>query len=111
MNTPQNDGGPAFPQDAYLLDPNSTHDDIKASKGMTLRDWFAGQALQGLLASGHFTHKPYGKDGAWMVTHEDPYDEENGEKIHYGRQKFDFPEAAWRCADAMLKERNERQEP
>ena len=101
MNTPQNDGGQAFPM----------HERDDALRGMSLRDWFAGQALQGLLASGHFTHKPFGKDGAWMVTHEDPYDEENGEKIHHGRQKFDFPEAAWRCADAMLKERNERQDP
>ena len=35
MNT-QNDGGPAFP----------TH----CEAGMTLRDWFAGMALQGMLA-------------------------------------------------------------
>ena len=34
-----NDGGPAFPRHAY-----DGHD------GMTLRDWFAGQALAGLLA-------------------------------------------------------------
>ena len=32
-----NDGGPAFPRHAY-----DGHD------GMTLRDWFAGQALAGL---------------------------------------------------------------
>jgi hypothetical protein len=35
-----NDGGPAF--------PTRYHEDMH---GMTLRDWFAGQALQGLLAS------------------------------------------------------------
>jgi len=34
-----NDGGPAFPRHAY-----DGHD------GMTLRDWFASQALAGLLA-------------------------------------------------------------
>jgi hypothetical protein len=34
-----NDGGPAFPRHAY-----DGHD------GMSLRDWFAGQALAGLLA-------------------------------------------------------------
>jgi hypothetical protein len=34
-----NDGGPAFPV------PGSTATDI----GMTLRDWFAGQALAGIL--------------------------------------------------------------
>ena len=36
-----NNGGPAFPRHAY-----DGHD------GMTLRDWFAGQALAGLLRDG-----------------------------------------------------------
>jgi len=36
-----NDGGPAF--------PTRYHEDMH---GMTLRDWFAGQALAGLLACG-----------------------------------------------------------
>ena len=112
MNTPQNDGGAAFPSKMLVnrFATEETAQQLIGADGMSLRDWFAGQALQGLLASGHFTHKPCGKDGAWMVTHEDPYDEENGEKIHHGRRKFDFPEAAWKCADAMLKERNEMQE-
>ena len=35
------DGGPAFP---FQLRPTASHD------GMTLRDWFAGQALTGLIA-------------------------------------------------------------
>ena len=37
-----NDGGPAFPN---IAGPKSFHHD-----GMTLRDWFAGQALQGQCA-------------------------------------------------------------
>jgi hypothetical protein len=42
MKTPQiNDGGPAFPNIGYTIDKNYN--------GMTLRDWFAGQALAGLL--------------------------------------------------------------
>lgn len=41
-----NDGGPAFPAPAS---PSGLTD---ASPGMTLRDYFAGQALVGLLASG-----------------------------------------------------------
>ena len=44
-----NDGGPAFPRHAY-----DGHD------GMTLRDWFAGQALAGLLAK-------YGTGGAALL--------------------------------------------
>lgn len=39
-----NDGGPAFPQnDAHVNRINNLD-------GMSLRDWFAGQALTGLLA-------------------------------------------------------------
>ena len=41
-NTQHNDGGPAFPAMG-----NVTH------KGMSLRDWFAGQALTGLLTNYH----------------------------------------------------------
>jgi len=44
MNTPQiNDGGPAFPRQPSEY--------TSGSQGMTLRDWFAGQALNGYLAS------------------------------------------------------------
>ena len=39
-----NDGGPAFP---YTSDGGSW------DTGMTLRDWFAGQALVGLLTDPH----------------------------------------------------------
>jgi hypothetical protein len=39
-----NDGGPAFP----LAVTNDTLD----YHGMSLRDWFAGQALAGMLAAG-----------------------------------------------------------
>lgn len=49
MNEP-NDGGPAFP-----MPPVGTGDPrdgmAGGSNGMSLRDWFAGQALNGLLAS------------------------------------------------------------
>ncbi len=44
-----NDGGPAFPRHAY-----DGHD------GMTLRDWFASQALAGVLAK-------YGTGDAFTV--------------------------------------------
>lgn len=42
MSEPINDGGPAFPNLGF-----STPD----GNGMTLRDWFAGQALEGDMAS------------------------------------------------------------
>jgi hypothetical protein len=44
--TPLNDGGPAFP--VLGLDPWGKP---QTSGGMTLREWFAGQALAGLCAS------------------------------------------------------------
>ena len=40
------DGGPAFPPNA------GWRDNDPKMRGMSLRDWFAGQALVGLLASG-----------------------------------------------------------
>ena len=47
MNTPQ-DGGPAFPvQDEVYGNGERQY----GSNGMSLRDWFAGMALQGLLAN------------------------------------------------------------
>jgi hypothetical protein len=43
----QNDGGQAFPCIDVVCGDNAL-----GSKGMSLRDWFAGQALIGLYASG-----------------------------------------------------------
>jgi hypothetical protein len=44
------DGGAAFPIDSYMLNPNATEKEIKEAQGMTLRDYFAAAALQGILA-------------------------------------------------------------
>lgn len=41
MSDPQKDGGPAFAAD-------SSDKPWPSQEGMTLRDWFAGQALAGL---------------------------------------------------------------
>ncbi|CAB4156112.1 hypothetical protein UFOVP673_40 [uncultured Caudovirales phage] len=46
--TPTNDGGPAFPCEVYIC-PQDT--EPSKFSGMSLRDWFAGQALNGYLAS------------------------------------------------------------
>jgi hypothetical protein len=49
MNNPTtNDGGPAFPVQPYSSTSTQWSD---GSEGMTLRDYFAGQALTGLLAN------------------------------------------------------------
>lgn len=77
MSEPINDGGPAFPN-------NDAHG--CAFPGMTLRDWFAGQALAGFMAhpdnemSFQWTNSetretrllPYGSNpaggGPWVIT-------------------------------------------
>ena len=47
-------GGSAFPA-GVAFDPQG---DANFTHGMTLRDWFAGQALAGLLASGRMHSSP-----------------------------------------------------
>lgn len=50
MNDDQYDGGPAFPQHIPVSQRvDSIEGYLKHAGGMTLRDWFAGQALIGVL--------------------------------------------------------------
>jgi len=46
VNEPINNGGPAFPM--------YSRDESRDIPGMTLRDYFASQALQGFLAHPHY---------------------------------------------------------
>jgi len=50
---PINDGGPAFPCEEQIR-CNGEVCDIRKFTGMTLRDYFAAAALQGLMASRNF---------------------------------------------------------
>ncbi len=68
MSEPIDTGGPAFPQ------PEQLHTE---GRGMNLRDWFAGQALAGILSN------PESSECHIAAT----------------------AETAYRLADAMLKER------
>ena len=79
MTSKRDDGGPAFPKlEWYSLEDGGYED--RGPSGMTLRDWFAGQALQGLIAC----------DGRYGLG--------NG---NIGLDAID----AYRLADAMLRER------
>ncbi len=50
-DTKIDDGGPAFPVAGHCVDASGAYcGDVVNSKGLSLRDWFAGQALAGLLA-------------------------------------------------------------
>lgn len=57
-----NDGGPAFGGEIDDVYVNTEHPEFEPFKftrrvsGMSLRDWFAGQALTGLLGSTHPDH-------------------------------------------------------
>lgn len=59
------DGGPAFPRpeaftpDGYMNSP--------AQDGMTLRQWYAGLALMGRMASADFENHPYSQDAKACV--------------------------------------------
>jgi hypothetical protein len=53
MSEPINDGGPAFPQPNHFVENSDGRVVARwcmQDSGMSLRDWFAGQALAGLLA-------------------------------------------------------------
>lgn len=70
-----NDGGPAFPG------PDQTECTVDIHEGMTLRDYFAAKAMQGLLAVGN----PYAQSDEHM-----------------------FARDAYVLADAMLAARGEK---
>ena len=65
MSEQPKDGGPAFPTqertgNSFAGDDSRLHSETLAHGGMSLRDWFAGQALAGDAANneeGCFSHK------------------------------------------------------
>lgn len=75
-NTPD-DGGPAFPNEGGEASGLYSH------PGMTLRDWFAGNAMQGILSA---ENKPYSPN-----------------------ERRDIAGLSYRIADAMLKAREVKQ--
>ena len=74
----KNDGGPAFPRLESLSNKTPAYAVATSAGGMTLRDYFAAKAMQGMQAN----------VGAnkWTPEH--------------------FAESAYKCADAMLKARS-----
>lgn len=77
-----NDGGRAFPLD------NEHREDLR-QKGMTLRQWYAGQALNGLISK--------------IGSHPDaPIKNEGGEEL-LNNTAFELAESSFKYADAMIK--------
>jgi hypothetical protein len=56
-----NEGGPAYPVPAEQYVSDGVSISIQAYHGMSLRDWFAGQALAGMMVSDspHIETKQY----------------------------------------------------
>lgn len=81
MSAPQ-DGGPAFP-----VPQNENFVASDSGPGMSLRDWFAGQALTGYLANEH---------GAYAVVKASASPDDANRR---------FAITAYDLADAMLAER------
>jgi len=73
MSAMDKDGGPAFPCDSMKQFPTQ--------EGMSLRDWFAGQALAGIMANSKLM-------------------------IVLDEKKQDPASCAYQMADFMLNERN-----
>ena len=75
----QSDGGPAFPRPYSQL---ASGEQVWEQDGMSLRDWFAGQALTGILAARFATENVGHTQG----------------RVHLDQAT----EAAYAIADAML---------
>lgn len=60
----KNDGGPAFPQHGWTSNPEVL-ERMKGQGGMTLRDWFAAMAMQGILSNPETVR--HGQDGPSSV--------------------------------------------
>lgn len=78
MANNHNDGGAAFPR------PGFADNETESQEGMTLRDYFAGQALAGMMEQGFIPS---------MAAD--------------ARRKWDYAKAAYLVADAMIKARGE----
>jgi len=87
-----NDGGPAFPQH-LAVDPHNPQAPFKApaEPGMTLLDWFAGQALGAIIAEYHTDLRSDGE--SVELTNSD--------------HAIEIAHEAYAMAEAMLAARNE----
>ena len=65
-------GGPAFPvSDVMALEPRTTAEMISLAHGMTLRDYFAAKAMQGMMAYGQCNSMEAGPIAAFAYEYAD----------------------------------------
>lgn len=80
--TEKNTGGPAFPVQSIYIEDQETN-----SQGMTMRDYFAAKALQGMFANPADGHENY--------------------DLSYDEYVKEIARCAYKMADAMLKAREQ----
>lgn len=127
MNAPINDGGPAFPTKYPAIDPGSSV--FHTEPGMTMRDYFAAQALAGQLAAegpeyGHMDEYIHPETGAPVIGKNSCFAVTSGDGVKeiykYDRTKLLAPvlkrsyaqiyaEKSYELADAMLVARERKQ--
>lgn len=56
------DGGQAFPQSVFIPNRTEGYFHAEAPAGMSLRDWFAGQALLGIISKAPYDTDISGRD-------------------------------------------------
>jgi hypothetical protein len=76
-----NTGGPAFPLPSHTRKWDRAKQEFLQDEGMTLRDYFAAKAMQGMLANPKLQEQILKVGQSWIE------------------------ESAWKVADAMLKAR------
>ena len=112
MTDRKDDGGPAFPAQPRYETPQG-HFIEHAQSGMTLRDWFAGNAPpmpDWFVPVEHIGQAPKGTifpfDNSDGLSHKDVFALENAARIEYCKW-LALAEAAWRFfyADAMIEAR------
>ncbi|NTG94222.1 hypothetical protein [Rhizobium rhizogenes] len=80
------DGGPAFARSGFYSDGGPGESDCWPTDGMSLRDWFSGQALAGLVGNPGGPYQANGQNG-WDIV--------NCDVNHVA-------ETCFRLADAMI---------
>lgn len=96
MSNPINDGGPAFPTKHEVLDPRAVGWTMQ--EGMSLRDYFATKAMEGLISRVINPCSTGNTNLKWAEVTEDPV---RGAKW--------LASDAYKIADAMLAERQKTQ--
>lgn len=94
MSETVKDGGQAFPH-LEARDPQFSY----VAKGMTLRDWFAGQALVGMLTNGFMPNEV-------SIPVPSSYDFPDVETYRAAVPDNSYATLAYRMADAMLSARD-----